>query len=166
MAPMTKLRVPRLVEVVLVLSLALNLFVAGGFAYSHYGVGRPFQGAGEHDRRLERFALKLGLEPEKSPPFKEWRRSLHAAQGQLFQENQPLVARAWGEMTAPAPDAGEIRQVLDQMAVHRRTFQAEATAATLKFLGTLDETQKKTFMDMVVDRSNPAAAAVRNSLGN
>jgi hypothetical protein len=166
MPPMTKLRVPRLTEVVLVLSLALNLFVAGGFAYSQYSAGRPIQATPERDRRLEKFALKLGLEPEKSQPFKEWRRSLHQGQAQLFQENQPLVARAWSEMTEPAPDAGQIQQVLDQMAAHRRAFQAEATAATLKFLGTLDQAQKKTFMDMVVDRSNPSAAPVRNSLGN
>jgi hypothetical protein len=167
MPVMPKLRVPRLTEVVLVLSLALNLFVAGGFAYSQYTAGHPVQVApGGADRRLDNFALKLGLDPEKSKPFREWRRSLHLAQSALFQENQPLVAQAWDELSAPAPDAGRIQQVLDQMALHRRAFQADATAATIKFLNTLDEPQKKTFMSMVVDRSNPFAAPVRNSLGN
>ena len=164
---MTKLRVPRLTEVVLVLSLALNLFVAGGFAYSQYTAGHPVQaGPGGPDRRLEKFAARLGLDPENSQPFKEWRRSLHMAQSTLFQENQPLVAQAWEELSAPAPDAGRIRQVLDQMALHRRAFQADTTAATIKFLNTLDESQKKMFMSMVVDRSNPFAAPIRNSLGN
>lgn len=165
---MPKIRVPRLTEVVLVLSVALNLFVAGGFAYSQYTAGHPTQaapGAGP-ERRLEMFAQKLGIDPENSKPFKEWRRSLRTAQSALFKENQPLVAQAWDDLSTPAPDAQRIQQVLDQMAAHRRTFQADATAATIKFLNTLTESQKKTFMSMVVDRSNPYAAPVRNSLGN
>jgi len=164
---MPKLRVPRLTEIVLALSLALNLFVAGGFAYSQYTAAHPVQaGPGGAERRLETFATRLGLDPEKSKPFKEWRRSLRMAQGTLVRENQPLVAQAWDELSTPAPDASRIQQVLDQMAAHRRAFQADATAATIKFLNTLDEPQKKSFMSMVVDRSNPYAAPIRNSLGN
>jgi hypothetical protein len=167
MPVMPKLRVPRLTEVVLVLSVALNLFVAGGFAYSQYTVAHATQVvAGVPERRLETFAQKLDIDPETSPTFKEWRRSLRAAQGALFKENQPLVAQAWEDLSTPAPDARRIQQVLDQMAANRRAFQADATAATIKFLDTLDESQKKTFMSMVVDRSNPYAAPVRNSLGN
>ena len=164
---MPKLRVPRLTEVVLVLSVALNLFVAGGFAYSQYTAAHPTQVApGGPERRLETFAQKLGLDPENSKPFKEWWRSLRLAQTALFKENQPLVAQAWQDLSTPAPDALRIQQVLDQMAANRRAFQADATADTIKFLNTLDDSQKKTFMSMVVDRSNPYAAPVRNSLGN
>lgn len=168
MFPMSKLRVPRLAEVALVLSLALNLFVAGGFAYSQYTAAHPATvvPAGGPDRRLEHFAVKLGLDPEKSKPFREWRRSLRTAQGVLFQQNQPLVEEAWDELSTPTPDGQHVQQVLDALAQHRRAFQTEATAATIKFLGTLDESQKKTFMAMVVDRSNPLAAPIRNTLGN
>jgi len=164
---MPKIRVPRLTEVVLVLSVALNLFVAGGFAYSQYTAAHPTQAApAAPERRLEMFAQKLGIDPENSKPFKEWRRSLRLAQSTLFKENQPLVAQAWEDLSTPAPDAQRIQQVLDEMATHRRAFQTDATAATIKFLNTLDESQKKTFMSMVIDRSNPYAAPVRNSLGN
>ena len=164
---MPKIRVPRLTEVVLVLSVALNLFVAGGFAYSQYTAAHPTQAAPvAPERRLEIFAQKLGIDPEKSNPFKEWRRGLRVAQSALVKENQPLVAQAWEDLSTPAPDTQRIQQVLDQMAANRRAFQADATAATIKFLNTLDESQKKTFMSMVVDRSNPYAAPVRNSLGN
>jgi uncharacterized membrane protein len=164
---MPKLRVPRLTEVVLVLSVALNLFVAGGFAYSQYTAAHTTPAVpGGPERRLEAFAQKLGIDPENSPPFKEWRRSLRTAQGALFKENQPLVAQAWADLSIPTPDARQVQQILDQMAANRRAFQADATAATIKFLNTLDESQKKTFMSMVVDRSNPYAAPVRNSLGN
>ncbi len=162
-----KLRVPRLIEVVLVLSVALNLFVAGGFAYSQYTATHQIPPAASGpERRLETFAQKLGIDPESSKPFKEWRRGLRTAQAALFKENQPLVAEAWEALRAPTPDPQRIQQVLDEMATHRRAFQADATAATIKFLNTLDESQKQTFMSMVVDRSNPYAAPVRNSLGN
>ncbi len=164
---MPKLRVPRPIEVVLVLSVALNLFVAGGFAYSQYTAAHPSQAiSGGPERRLESFAQKLGLDPENSKPFKEWRHSLRLAQTALVKENQPLVAQAWQDLSLPAPDAQRIQQVLDQMAANRRTFQTEATAATIQFLNTLDDSQKKTFMSMVLDRSNPYAGPVRNSLGN
>jgi hypothetical protein len=164
---MPKLRVPRLTEVVLVLSVALNLFVAGGFAYSHYSAAHLTQGGfGGPERRLEIFAQKLGIDPENSAAFKDWRHGLRSAQVALSKENQPLVAQAWQDLSTPAPDQQHIQQVLDQMAAERRIFQADATAATIKFLNTLDESQKKTFMSMVVDRSNPYAAPVRNSLGN
>ncbi|HEV2673576.1 MAG TPA: periplasmic heavy metal sensor [Aliidongia sp.] len=165
---MSKLRVPRLIEVALVLSLALNLFVAGGFAYSQYTTAHPAPAAptGGGDRRLERFASKLGLDPEKSKSFKEWRRSLHSAQGVLYQQNQPLVEEAWSELSQPAPDSQHVQQILDEIAQHRRAFQADTTAATIKFLGTLDESQRKTFMATVIDRANPLAGPIRNTLGN
>lgn len=164
---MPKLRVPRLSEVVLVLSVALNLFVAGGFAYSQYTAAHPMQAAaGGPDRRLENLALKLGLDPENSGAFKDWRHSLRTSQGTLFKENQPLVVQAWQQLSMPSPDAQRIQDLLDQMAAHRRTFQAEATLATIKFLNTLNESQKKAFMSMLADRSNPFAAPVRNSLSN
>lgn len=164
---MPKIRVPRLTEVVLVLSVALNLFVAGGFAYSQYTAAHPALPApGGPERRLDIFAQKLGIDPENSKPFKDWRRSLRTAQAALVKENQPLVAQAWTDLALPTPDAPAIQHVLDQMAVNRRAFQTEATAATLKFMNSLDESQKKTFMGMVIDRSNPYAAPVRNSLGN
>jgi hypothetical protein len=168
MPAMTKLRVPRPAEVALVLSLALNLFVAGGYAYSQYTAAHPAQlaAAGGPDRRLERFANKLGLDPERSKPFEEWRHSLRTAQGALFQQNQPLVEEAWEELSTPAPDAQHVQKVLDEIAVHRRAFQAEATAATIRFLGTLDESQKKAFMAMVIDRTNPLAGPIRSTLGN
>jgi len=162
-----KLRVPRPIEVVLVLSVALNLFVAGGFAYSQYSAAHQSQpAAAGPEKRLEVFAQKLGLDPEHSPTFKDWRKSLRTAQAALLKENQPLLAEAWDDLRMPAPDQARIQQVLDQMAANRRAFQAEATTATIKFLNTLSESQKRTFMNMVVDRNNPYAAPVRNSLGN
>jgi len=165
--PRLKLRVPRPSEVILALSLALNLFVAGGFAYSRYSAAHPVQAAaGGPERRLENFASKLGLDPEKSKPFKEWRRSLRVAQGVLFQQNQPLVEEAWTELAAPEPDTRHVQALLDEIAQHRRAFQAETTAATLKFLGTLDESQKQTFLTLVVDRTNPLAGPIRNTVGN
>jgi len=167
MPSMPKLRVPRPIEVVLVLSVALNLFVAGGFAYSQYTAAHPIQAIpGGPERRLEGFAQKLGLDPENSKPFNEWRHRLRLAQTALVKENQPLVAQAWQDLSMPAPDAARIQQLLDQMAANRRAFQTDATAATIQFLSTLDESQKNTFMSMVIDRSNPYAAPVRNSLGN
>jgi hypothetical protein len=167
MPSMPKLRAPRFLEVVLVLSLALNLFVAGGFAYSQYTATHPTPtAAGGPERRLENFALKLGIDPEGSMPFKEWHRDLKAAQSMLMHQNRPLIEQAWDELGKPAPDAQHIQQLLDQMAVNRHAFQASATAATIKFLGTLDGAQRKAFLRMAADRQNPLAAPVRNSLGN
>jgi uncharacterized membrane protein len=167
MSPMPKLRVPRPVEVVLVLSLALNLFVAGGFAYSRYGANHPAQrAAGAPERRLESFVSRLGVDPESSKPFKEWRRSLRSAQGELARQNQPLVEEVWQELSAPAPDIRRVQQLLDEIAQHRRAFQDEATTATIKFMGTLDDSQRKTFTTLVIDRSNPLAGPIRNTVGN
>ncbi|WP_189045985.1 periplasmic heavy metal sensor [Aliidongia dinghuensis] len=162
---MFKLRAPRPIEVALVLSLALNLFVAGGFAYSRYAAPHPGQG-GPPERRLELFATRLGLDPETSKPFKEWRRGLHTAQGILALQNQPLVEDTWEELSAPTPDVQHVHELLDEIAQHRRAFQTEVTTATIKFLGTLDESQRKTFMAIVADRSNPLAGPIRNSVGN
>jgi hypothetical protein len=162
-----RMRAPRLIEIVLVLSLGLNLFVAGGFAYSHWeGAAKQATPAPTPERRLDAIAHRLGLDPESTKPFKELKRSFRLAQGAFVAQNRPLVGQIWEELAKPQPEDAQIQGLLDQMAAHRRAFQAATTVALERFLASLTPEQRADFIKLMEDRTDPVGGPLRNNIGN
>ncbi len=71
-------RGPRIIDAVLLLSLALNFFVIGGYAYS-LTVSPPVVAPPKPENRMEQLAEKLGIDPAASKPFRDWRRAMGGA---------------------------------------------------------------------------------------
>src|ERR1700761_5637088 len=117
--PPSGLQAPRLGTVALLLSLALNIFVAGGFFYAQLLTPKPaataLQAAGPApEKRLQMLVEKLGIDPDSSRPFKELRRGLHQAQQALGQKNRPLGMAYWEELTGATPDEKKLQELIDQ----------------------------------------------------
>lgn len=159
-----RLRAPRLIEVVLVLSFGLNLFVAGGFVYSRWE-GPRGDAPMAPDRRLAMIAERIGIDPQTSKPFKELRRSFRTEHELLAAQNHPLTDEMWEELAAPQPDDQHLQGLLDQMAVHRRAFQGGTTTALVHFLATLTPPQRTAFTKLMEDRKDPIGNPLRNNLG-
>jgi len=163
------MRAPRLIEIVLVLSLGLNLFIAGGFAYSHWFA------IGHHDgppppppleRRLDAIASRLGLDPEETKPFRELKRTFRGAQQALGAQNRPLAQSIWEELAKPQPDDAEIQRLIDEMASHRHAFHAATTTALERFLAAITPEQRAEFIKLMEDRTDPVGGPLRNNIGN
>jgi len=170
--PPAGLKAPRLGTVALLLSLALNIFVAGGFCYAQLlaapksAPAAPQQPGPAPERRLQMLVERLGIEPDSSHPFKELRRGLHAAQQVLSAKNQPLGEAYWEELAGAQPDEKHLQELVDQMNANRHEFQSNVTGVLVRFAATLTPEQRSQLVKIIEDKTNPAGAPVRNSIGN
>jgi uncharacterized membrane protein len=154
---------PSLQVVALVLSVALNICVLGGFAYSRwFAPGHP-PGAPAHS--LEILAARLALKPEQMPAFEEFRKALVHDQQELYGRNHPVLQEAWEELGRDNADPKKVQAALDQMAMHRHAFQADAGAEIIRFMAVLTPEQRAMMEAAVLDRHDPAGTLIRN-VGN
>jgi Spy/CpxP family protein refolding chaperone len=166
------LQAPRLGTVALILSLALNVFVAGGFFYAQLlaapkpAASAPQQPGPAPEKRLAMLVERLGIDPETSKPFKQLRRDLHTAQQVLAAKNHPLGEAYWEEISGATPDEKHLQDLIDQMNANRREFQSTVTGVLVRFAATLTPEQRTELVKIIEDKSNPAGAPVRNSVGN
>ncbi len=144
------------------LSLALNLCTAAGFAYSRWGIA-PEPGA-TPEKRLEMLAERLKLKPEQMQSFVEFKRGLRFEQADLAQQNLPVMKDAWDELRKPNPDPQRVQLTLDQMAMHRHAFEVDASALLIRFMSNLTQNQREILADAVLDRKDPAGAIIRNNV--
>jgi Spy/CpxP family protein refolding chaperone len=168
--PAGGLKAPRLGTVALLLSLALNIFVAGGFFYAQLLAPKPAaapqQPGPAPERRLQMLVERLGIDPETSHPFKDLRRGLHQAQQTLGQKNRPLGEAYWEELVGAQPDEKHLQELVDQMNANRHEFQSTVTGVLVRFAATLTPEQRSQLVKIIEDKTNPAGAPVRNSIGN
>jgi Spy/CpxP family protein refolding chaperone len=159
---------PRLTTVVLILSLALNVFVAGGFFYSRFEAAHqpPVQPQQQPAHRLEALARQIGIDPQNSPPFNEMRHDFWTMQRMLGAKNQPLSEAYWQELSKPQPDQKKLQDLVDQLIANRHSFQSEVTGILARFMATLTAEQRAELVKVMEDKKNPLGAPVRNSLGN
>ena len=155
----------------LLLSLALNIFVAGGFFYAQLLAPKPAASTQQQpgpgpEKRLQMLVERLGIDPESSHPFKDLRRGLHQAQQALGQKNRPLGMAYWEELTGAKPDEKHLQDLIDQMNANRHEFQSTVTGVLVRFMATLTPEQRSQLVKIVEDKGNPAGAPVRNSVGN
>lgn len=153
-------RRPSLLAVFLALSLALNLCMIGGFAYSRWiSPPRPHP---TPERRLEMLAERLNLRPDQMQPYDEFRRALRHEQETLAFEQRPLMAESWVELQKDHPDAIKVQSLLDQMQLHRHSFQIDSAALIIRFMAVLTPEQRRIIAQTVLDTQDPAGAAIRS----
>jgi len=169
---MRSIPAPRLGVVVLCLSLALNIFIAGGFFYSQMEAERhPAQASSQQpqpgpERKLEILVSRIGLDPQTSHPFKEMRRDFRMAQQGLVGKNRPLGEAYWEELASAKPDEKHLQDLVDQMITNRHAFQSEVTSVLARFMATLTPEQRTELVKIVEDRTNPVGGPIRNNVGN
>ncbi len=157
-------RAPNPLVIALLLSLTLNVFAVGGYAYSKWQTS--VHPAIPSDHRLALLAVRLGLNAEQQGKLDAFLHSLHSLQGALDQQNHPLMEQAWAELTKPEIDLPQVQQLLEEMSLHRHAFETSATVALVQFIESLTPDQKAAFAKTVLDRKDPAGSPIRNNIGN
>lgn len=147
---------PPLVLMLLVLSVALNLFFVGGALWIRL---HPHAGLSFEEKRFQRMARELDLAPQQRSGFDRYVAAMRSRTIRMHQELAPLYGAAWQEMAKPQADQAQVMRLFDEATTKRREFQREATSQTLAFLAILSPAQRAKFLEIVRARwRHPHAA--------
>jgi uncharacterized membrane protein len=134
---------PRVVVILLALSLALNLCFLAGVVWVRMHRPLPFV---NHAQRMEEIARQLDLDPQQRVAFNTYFTTMHARTQAMHEAVEPLIGDAWSEVAKPQADETQIMSLFDTAANKRRAFQRDATTQTLAFLATLNPQQRAEFV--------------------
>ncbi len=154
----------RFVEIALALSLVLNVFVVGGFVYSQ--LTGPSGAPVGHDRRLDLMANRLGVDTEKSKPFREFKAGLRQVFNGLNQTNRPLFDQLWQEALKPDPDLARLDQLVDEIVAKRQAVSHESLRLLVKFSASLSPDQRSALLALMQNRKEMITGPLRNAVGN
>ena len=142
---------PRLVWVLLALSVALNLFFIGGVFWLRAEASRMQLPPAE---RFEMVARQLSLDPSQRAAFDKFIGVMRMRTRHLRESNQPLIEETWNEMAKSQPDDALIEHNLDEAANSRHAYQLDTSRALRSFLAVLSDQQRQAFVDLAKNRQN------------
>ena len=142
---------PRLLWVLLALSLALNLFFVGGVFWLRTEAWRAQLAPAE---RFEMVARQLSLDPGQRAAFDKFIGLMRLRTRHLRENNQPLIEDIWTELAKAKPDDTLIDHNLDEAANNRHAYQLDTSHALRTFLALLSDEQRQTFVSLVKNRMN------------
>ena len=154
-------------EIVLLLSLALNIFILGGVGVTLLRGWEPHFGAQlNHERKFDRFFEAIGISNLNSfQPFQDMRRDMFQGAHKMRKENQDLFDGFWTELQKPQPDAARLKVLIDEIQTHRQSFQMTQSDVLVDFLAKLEPEQRAAFAHIVMDRANPVGQPMRGFIG-
>jgi uncharacterized membrane protein len=141
----------RLLLILLVLSLALNVFFIGGAFWLKTQAMRAEMTPPE---RVRLVARQLSLNEDQRAAFDRFIQTARQNMRELRETNMPLVEQAWNELAKPAPDDAVLERLSAQTADNRRRYQIELGRALRGFLATLSVEQRRTFIDLLRSREH------------
>lgn len=146
----------RLMLMLLVLSVALNLFFVAGALWIrlHPPAVLSFQ-----EQRFQRMASELDLAPPQRVGFDRYVEAMRTRTARMHQQLAPLYAAAREEMAKPQADEAQVMRLFDEATAKRREFQREATSQTLAFLAILSPAQRAKFLEIAQARWRHSRAA-------
>jgi len=133
----------------LVVSLAINLFFVGAFLWSRFRDNLPPIYAEE---RLEWIGTQLQLDPQQKDAFVKYSGAVRANMQAMHAAVDPLMSKAWSEVAQPNADAATVVQLFDEAGRTRRGFMHELAPITLSFLANLSPEQRTRFVELARQR--------------
>ena len=128
----------RLVWIALALSLTLNVFFIGGLAWVKFSMHAPLPPI----ERMQRLGHALNLNEEQRIAFDHFVRVIRLRGRFARETNQPLLDRAWTEVSKPNPDEDTLAKLGSEISKNRMAFQQEASTALIAFVKTLSPEQR------------------------
>ncbi|GGF03796.1 hypothetical protein GCM10011611_06560 [Aliidongia dinghuensis] len=152
-----------MVEILAVLSVALNLLALGAYLGSNY-----FQ-TSQHrlsivDRRFTDLARELGVEAATDPGLTALHRAVKIAVEVRHARAQPVVDDILAEFGKPTPDPERIRVLQDQVITIRRATGDEVLTALVTYLQQATPEQRQKLIALLRDRKDPGTMPLRYGL--
>lgn len=133
---------PRLVAALLAVSVALNLCLVAGAAWTRFNSPTVVTTS----ERFHRLARSLDLSAQQQAGFDQYVAALIARNNRVRLATEPLMDEAWAEVARPDPDQTRVLQLLDEFSTQRRETWHQTVTATLSLLATLTPEQKDKFL--------------------
>lgn len=143
---MAKARLP---WILLAVSLALNLFFAGGVIYMKLTAERM---TGESDRRLDAVAERLELSAERRAGLEALRERVQMRMAAQREERQESRKNMLAELARPKLDRARVSELMHQSMAARTAPFEEILVELHAYLGTLSEEQRRSFLEMAEER--------------
>jgi hypothetical protein len=153
-------------KVALTLSLALNLFVAGGVTVALLQPKPPAAAPPGPEKRIEMLGAALGITPDQSAALAAFRTALVGSIDTGRAENRPLVAAFWAEAGKAQPDPAALKSLLDRILANRHATQDRIGAAFLHFIEQLPPDKRAQLAAAAADGKDPRAQLAHGLLGN
>ncbi|MHA1536845.1 MAG: periplasmic heavy metal sensor [Alphaproteobacteria bacterium] len=148
--------------VLLVLSLALNVFFVGGNVYTRMLVERVEKSPGERARIVAR---RLALDTRQREAFGDLRAKIRSRSQKYRAASRGSAARIWAEIAKDRPNKRVIERNLRTLSKNRLAFQTQASAIAIDFLARLDSEQKKLFLALAKQRNFLGSRLLRKPKG-
>lgn len=143
---MTKARLP---WVLLAVSLALNLFFAGGVVYMKLMAERVTGGS---DQRLEAVVERLDLSADRRAGLEALRAQVQQRMATLREERQESRKGMLAELARPELDRARLGELMHQGTAARAALFEELLVDLHAYLGTLSGEQRRAFLEMAEER--------------
>jgi Spy/CpxP family protein refolding chaperone len=124
---------------VLAVSLAFNLFLAGGFV----GTMAFFHSIPQPGERFAHIAEKVQLTPPQSAAFAVFIQTMQQSGKSMRDANH----RVWAQLGDPVTDKAQIKPLLDQTLQNRQAYQNEVATSLGNFLASLTPDQRSRFVE-------------------
>jgi len=139
----------RLPWILLAVSLALNLFFAGGVIYMKLTAERM---TGLSDQRLEAVAERLELSDDRRAGLEALRERMRSRMATLREERQAGRENMLAELAQPKLDRARLSELMHQGMAARGELFEELLVELHAYLGTLSDEQRRSFLELAEER--------------
>ncbi len=130
--------------ILLAVSLALNLFFAGGVIYMRM--------TGPSDQRVEAVAERLGLSADRRAGLEAFRARVRVRMTSLREKRQAGRAEMLAELGRAELDRARLGELMNQGMAARGELFEELLVELHAYLGTLSDEQRRSFLKMAEER--------------
>ena len=166
-APRTNLpagRVPRLVEIALILSLALNCFVVGGVVVTAWRF-QPSPPPMAPEMALQELETQTGLSPDIRAQLVALFRFAHATVAETKSLDQPAINAYLAELSQPMPNRQKLATLEEQIRSSRITMHERISDALVQWMSQLTVEQRRSLVDVIRNERDPHSHGFRWIIG-
>jgi Spy/CpxP family protein refolding chaperone len=135
---------PKLMRILLTVSLVANVFFAGGALYAIYARG---------DHSVQRVSRQLDLSPAQEQDLKALRETIASRRAAMHDSRGDLRAALLAEIGNPTFDRERVATLLNEWSADRRGYFLDMAQDLHAYVATLTPAQREKFLELAQDRS-------------
>lgn len=156
-------RRPRLIEVALILSLALNCFIVGGVVMTAWHFRHPPMPP--PDMAVEALAEAAGLSPVETSDLLSFARSVHLDAAITRAQNEPLGNSYLAELAQPEPKQDVLDKIESQIRSNKVAMHQKVSDDFIHWFRQLDQRKREFIIARIRDPRDPTTRGFRWIIG-
>lgn len=156
-------RRPRLIEVALILSLALNCFIVGGVVMTAWHFRHPPMPP--PDMAVDALAGGAGLSPSETADLLSFARSVHLDAAITRAQNEPLGSSYLSELMQPNPRKDVLDKIESQIRSNKVSMHQKVSDDFINWFRQLDLQKRRFIIERIRDPRDPTARGFRWIIG-